>query len=51
MYVKDMTLFQLRQHEAALVKEMRYASPADFEIIGFDLQEVRDRIAYLTGQV
>lgn len=50
VYVKDMTLYQARQHEAELLKQLRYAPPSEFEVIGWDLDEVRERISFLTGE-
>ena len=50
VYVKDMTLYQAREYEAELVKQMRYAHPSEFEVIGWDIDEVRERIRFLTGE-
>lgn len=50
VHVKDMTLHQARQYEAELVKQMRYAPASEFEVIGWDLQEVRQRILDLIGE-
>ena len=50
VHVKDMTLYQAREYEAQLVKQMRYAHHSDFEVIGWDLDEVRQRISFLTGE-
>jgi hypothetical protein len=50
VYVKDMTLYQAREHEAELIKQMRYARASEFEVIGWDIEEVRERIRFLTGE-
>jgi hypothetical protein len=50
VHVKDMTLYQAREYETELVKQMRYARASEFEVIGWDLDEVRERIRFLTGE-
>lgn len=50
VYVKDMTLYQAREHEADLVRQLKYARASEFEVIGWELEEVRQRISFLTGE-
>lgn len=48
MYVDDMTLFEARDMERDLMRQLRAGWPTQFEQLTNDLEDVRARIAALS---
>lgn len=48
MFVDDMTLFESRDMERELMRQLRSAWPTQYEQLTNDLEDVRGRIAQLS---